>query len=124
MQGRYKSLLIDKNEYLIACGRYIELNPVRAKIVKDPKDYRWSSYNVYTYGKKDSIIDYNPLYFEIGSTDEERRKNYRRPMQEESLKINLNMRFLGKENYIISMEERFGISNIRNKRGRPRKQNK
>jgi len=43
-QDRYKSILISKDNYLLACGSYIELNPVRARIVEDPKDYRWSSY--------------------------------------------------------------------------------
>jgi hypothetical protein len=42
-------------------------------------------------------------------------------MQEELLEVDLNMRFLGKEEFITSMEERFGVKNIRNKRDRPRK---
>ena len=56
-QDRYKSIIISKDEYLLACGSYIELNPVRAKIVDDPMDYRWCSYRVYAYGKKDIIVD-------------------------------------------------------------------
>jgi len=44
MQGRYKAILVDKDNYLLELCRYIVLNPVRAGIVKDPKDYRWSSY--------------------------------------------------------------------------------
>jgi len=44
LQGRYKALLVDKENYLLELCRYIVLNPVRAGIVKDPKDYRWSSY--------------------------------------------------------------------------------
>ena len=89
--------------------------------MKDPKDYKWSSYNVYAYGKEDKLVDYDPLYIDISCTDEERRENYRRPMEEELLKVDLNMRFLGKEEFIASMEVRFGVKNIRNKRGRPRK---
>ncbi len=46
-QDRYKSIIISKDEYLLACGSYVELNPVRAKMAEDPKDYRWSSYRVY-----------------------------------------------------------------------------
>jgi len=44
LQGRYKALLVDKENYLLELCRYIVLNPVRAGIVKDPKEYRWSSY--------------------------------------------------------------------------------
>ena len=118
-QGRYKSLIIDKDEYLITCGRYIELNPVRARLVKDPKDYKWSSYNVYAYGRKDDITDIDPLYLGLGKNDKERQKNYRLPIQEEA--FNLNTRFLGSESFIHKMENRFGVENLKNKRGRPKK---
>src|SRR6266702_2136085 len=43
-EGRYKSSPISTNEYLLACCRYVELNPVRAAMVADPEEYRWSSY--------------------------------------------------------------------------------
>ena len=44
LQGRYKSILVDKENYLLELSRYMVLNPISAGIVKDPKDYRWSSY--------------------------------------------------------------------------------
>jgi len=47
-QGRYKAILVDKDNYLLELCRYVVLNPVRAKIVKDPKDWRWSSYQATT----------------------------------------------------------------------------
>ena len=43
-EGRYKASLVDDEAYLLACMRYIELNPVRAGMVDHPGDYRWSSY--------------------------------------------------------------------------------
>ena len=46
-QGRYKALLIDADVYLLELVRYIHLNPVRASIVKTPKDYQWSSHHAY-----------------------------------------------------------------------------
>src|SRR3990167_9341964 len=76
-QDRYKSIIISKDTYLLACGSYIELNPVRAKIVEDPKDYKWSSYHVYAYGKKDSVVDEHPIYRELSKDETERRKRYR-----------------------------------------------
>ncbi len=46
-QGRYKSILIDRDNYLAELIRYIHCNPVRAKIVKMPEFYSWSSHNAY-----------------------------------------------------------------------------
>lgn len=47
-QGRYKAILCDRDEYLLALVKYIHLNPVRAKIANRPEGYIWSSYNHYT----------------------------------------------------------------------------
>ena len=43
-EGRYKASLVDTDGYLLACYRYIELNPVRAEMVPEPSAYQWSSY--------------------------------------------------------------------------------
>jgi hypothetical protein len=43
-QGRYKAILVDKENYLLELCRYVVLNPVRANIVKRPQDWKWSSY--------------------------------------------------------------------------------
>ncbi len=45
-QGRYKAILVDKDSYLLELCRYVVLNPVRAKMVDKPEDWRWSSYLV------------------------------------------------------------------------------
>lgn len=50
-QGRFKGIIVDKDEYLVTLSRYIHLNPVRAGIVEKPEDYKWTSYSVYI-GKK------------------------------------------------------------------------
>lgn len=47
-QGRFKGIIVDKDEYLVTLSRYIHLNPVRTKIVQRPEDYRWTSYRAYT----------------------------------------------------------------------------
>ena len=46
-QGRFKALLVDADSYLLELVRYIHLNPVRAKLVADPADYRWSGHLAY-----------------------------------------------------------------------------
>jgi len=55
-EGRYKASLIDSERYLLACYRYIELNPVRAAMVASPAQYRWSSYRCNAVGKTDTLI--------------------------------------------------------------------
>lgn len=43
-EGRFKSSLVDTDNYLLKCYRYIELNPIRAGMVNEPSEYAWSSY--------------------------------------------------------------------------------
>ena len=76
-QNRYKSRFIDQDAYLLECGRYIERNPLRAKIVSDLSKYRWSSYSLYATGQQDGIVkQLNPLYLDLANTDKKRRKEY------------------------------------------------
>ena len=55
-QGRFKSIVVDKDSYFLELSRYIHLNPIKAKIVDNPAKYRWSSYPAYL-GKKNSLLD-------------------------------------------------------------------
>ena len=55
-QGRFKSIIVDKDRYFVELTRYIHLNPVRDKIVSLPDQYAWSSYRGYIYGK-DKYVD-------------------------------------------------------------------
>jgi len=76
-QNRYKSRLIDKDSYLLECGRYIERNPLRANITTNLLSYRWSSFLFYAKGREDSIINtVNPLYLELAQTQKERQERY------------------------------------------------
>ena len=59
-ESRYKSSLVDADEYLLACVRYIELNPVRAGMVADPGEYAWSSYRARTGAADCSLLDTIP----------------------------------------------------------------
>lgn len=75
-QNRYRSFLIEDDSYLLECGRYIERNPLRADMVKDMTQYYWSSYNFYAKGRSDDIITENPLYRDMGKTQNERQLHY------------------------------------------------
>ena len=83
-QNRYKSYPIEKDGYLLDCARYIERNPIRAGVVKDPEEYQWSSYKRYALGQKDDIItELNPLYMHLASNDAERQRIYKEYVNEE-----------------------------------------
>jgi len=56
-QGRYRAILCEKDSYLVELSAYIHLNPVRAKLAKDPSQYRWSSYREYLEGKSAGLVD-------------------------------------------------------------------
>lgn len=77
-EGRFKSSLVSKDEYLLACSRYIELNPVRAKIVENPRDYPWSSFGFRVEGKYDTLLDEDSVYLGLGETKKEREFNYKK----------------------------------------------
>jgi putative transposase len=76
-EGRYKSALVDSERYLLACSRYIELNPVRAGMVATPAAYRWSSYGRNGLGQLDELVSSHSVYKGLGDSGEERRISYR-----------------------------------------------
>lgn len=59
-QGRFSSFPMDE-EYLVACARYVELNPVRAKLARRPGDWRWSSAKAHLEARDDGIVSVAPL---------------------------------------------------------------
>ncbi|MBI2167363.1 MAG: transposase [Candidatus Omnitrophica bacterium] len=76
-QERFRSPRIPEESYYLQCGRYIERNPVSARLVKDPWDYPYSSAPFYASGETDPLVTPN-LYYEGMATDsEERRRRYR-----------------------------------------------
>ncbi len=75
--GRYRATLIDSERYLLACMRYIELNPVRAGMVADPAAYPWSSYRANGAGRPDPLVRPHGLYLGLGEDDAGRRAAYR-----------------------------------------------
>jgi putative transposase len=76
-EGRYKSSLVEAEDYLLSCMRYIELNPVRAGMCADPGQYRWSSYWSNGLGRIDARLTPHALYLALGADDEQRRAAYR-----------------------------------------------
>ncbi len=77
IMDRFKSPRIKTDEDHVKVIIYGDFNQVRAKMVKHPKDWKWSSYRHYAYGKKDPLIDEAPFYSQLGNTPEERQRRYR-----------------------------------------------
>ena len=76
-EGRYRATLIDSDQYLLTCCRYIELNPVRAEIVAHPREYPWSSYHFHARGDADPLLTPHDLYQQLGRTAAARQRAYR-----------------------------------------------
>lgn len=89
-QGRFKSQLIDSDPYFIQCGKYVELNPVRAGLSPMPDDYIWSSYSYYVEGKSNFLITPNIFYQELGQNKNDRMKKYRELIIDDSVADNLH----------------------------------
>ena len=77
-EGRFWSSVVDSGSHLLTCHRYIELNPVRAGLVKRPELYRWSSHMCNAYGAPLPMIEPHAEYLALGSNEDRRRSAYRR----------------------------------------------
>lgn len=76
-EGRFRSCPIETDRYLLSCLRYIELNPVRAGMVKNPMDYHWSSYSANALGKSINLWTAHPEYLNLGREPQIRQARYR-----------------------------------------------
>ena len=106
-QGRYKSILCDRDAYLISLMKYIHLNPVRAGMVKRPEEYQWSSHNFYTQKKEtDELIDTDRVLRMFSEDKTIARKYYRAFMgdkinvKKEEVYNTVDYRILGGEKFV------------------------
>ena len=76
-EDRFKSSLVQESVYLLSCLRYIELNPVRAGMVTDPGNYRWSSYPAHGHGIDINMWTPHPLYLKLAEDQKTRQTKYR-----------------------------------------------
>lgn len=75
-QGRFKSILIEKDRYLLELSRYIHLNPVRADIVEKPEDYPYSSYRSYASTTEETIVSRELIWGMIAGEAKEAPQRY------------------------------------------------
>jgi putative transposase len=126
--SRYKSSSIQAETYLLACQRYIELNPVRAGMVEDPGFYRWSSYRANALGQEDPRVTPHAIYLAQGAGNKARQAAYRalfRPQMDraaiEDIRLALNQNQpLGNERFYARIEKATGVRREARARGRPR----
>jgi putative transposase len=130
-EGRHKASLVDAEHYLLACYRYIEMNPVAANIVNAPDEYRWSSCAWHAWGKPDQLIGDHELYDRLGHHAEARQFAYRELFRHrlsekdihtirESLAYNYP---LGNDRFREQVETALGRKVGEKQRGRPKRQN-
>jgi len=127
-EGRFRSCLVQQEDYLLCCQRYIELNPVRAGMVEHPAEYRWSSYRTNAQGEASSLLTPHLLYLQLGNDAEERQRNYRELFRYElesgmvdAIRSATHGNYaLGNENFAEQIALALGRRASRGRAGRPR----
>jgi putative transposase len=126
-ESRHKSSLVHADEYLLNCYCYIEMNPVRARIVDHPIDYPWSSYRYHACGDLNRIVEDHVLYRQLAREDKQRLARYRElfftDMEQDLLDLirksaNRSMP-LGNDRFRAEIERTAGMKFGHDKRGRP-----
>lgn len=128
-EGRHKASLIEAEDYLLSCYRYIELNPVRAGMVLSPDEYAWSSYRWHAWGQEDSLIVDHPIYLAMSPDAAQRQKNYRALFEAyvatdvlEVMRDALTANYpIGNSRFKERIMQELGRSIGQNRRGRPAK---
>ncbi len=128
-EGRFRSCLMQEDIYVLACYRYIELNPVRAGIVPHPADYRWSSYRANAQDEIDPMLTPHAIYLAQGADEPTRRVAYRNLFRHEvepglvdEIRLATNGNFaLGDSRFTAEIEQALGRRTTRGKPGRPLK---
>ena len=128
-EGRYKACLVDDGDYLLQCHRYIELNPLRAAMVADPRDYRWSSHLCSAYGDHDPLVTHHPAYLALSGDPIQRRLTHRQlvmatvdPTEIEAIRQHLQRQHAyGTDRFRTALEKQLGRTAGPRKIGRPRK---
>ena len=82
-EGRFRSSIVQERRYLLRCYRYIEMNPVRAGMVRHPRDYPWSSYRANAGLANSQLITPHEEYLALGRGEDERRVIYRELLRAE-----------------------------------------
>ncbi|WP_033046203.1 transposase [Pseudomonas fluorescens] len=128
-ESRYKSSVVQSDSYLLACSRYIELNPVRARMVADVADYAWSSYRSRVDDEAGGDwLDADPCFLALGDTSMERRLRYekfvRQAIPTDQLRLIRDAlqrgQLTGTSRFVDEVERIVGVRIEQRGQGRPR----
>jgi len=128
-EGRFRSCLTQSEEYVLACYRYIELNPVRADMVVHPREYRWSSYCANAEGRKNKLLTPHEQYLKLDREELARRKSYR-ALFKAHVDVNIDNKIreatngnvvLGDDRFQAEIARTLGRRVTKGKAGRPKK---
>lgn len=128
-EGRFRAGLIEGERHLLACMRYIELNPVRAGLCGEAAQWPWSSAAHHLGFARSPLVTEHPLYWSLGNTPFEREHAYREFLaqgvapaeQAQFTDAVLRGRPLGSPAFLKPLEEAHGDVVVKRPRGRPRK---
>jgi putative transposase len=129
-QGRFKSPVVQDDDHALVVLRYIEANPLRARMVADLAEYRWSSYGVHGLGRADALVSPLPGWDVLGR-DESARQAYWRGLVHTPLTVGelgevrrsvVSGRPYGGAGWASTMASSLGLALAQRPRGRPRKQ--
>jgi len=131
-EGRFRSSIVQEQGYLLRCYRYIELNPVRAVMVRHPRDYRWSSYLANGEEVPSRLLRPHEEYLALGRQEDERRAAYQalfrselEPKEVEEIRAAVNGGYaLGNERFRAEIATMLGRRVEPGLSGRPRKNSK
>jgi putative transposase len=127
-EGRFRSCLVQSEEYVLACYRYIELNPVRGGLALTPVLYPWSSCRANAEDGRSGMLTPHDEYRRLGNTDVERRRAYREllhagldPRRIDEIRVATNGNFaLGNKPFRQRISAALGRRAERGAAGRPR----
>lgn len=125
--GRFHSSVVESDAYLLACLRYVDMNPVRAGMVRHPREYVWSSYRERMGLAPPALLQPDGGMGALGATPDARRRAYRRFVEEPTDAAELRLirsavhrnRLTGGRRFIDEIERRTGLRIENRGRGRP-----
>jgi putative transposase len=128
-EGRFKCSPIESERYLLACARYVDLNPVRAGLVRRPEDYRWSSFRARVGIEICPWLDPDPSYLSLAPNETGRALRYRQ-FVEQGIRAE-ELRFIreavqhnqltGSEAFVSDIVQQVGDWIVHGRPGRPQK---
>jgi len=126
-EGRYRATVIEAERYLLPCMAYMDLNPVRAGLAAEARDYPWSSHGHYAGLRVDSLLTPHPLVWALGNTPFSREAAYAGlvragitlEQQDQLTRSALSGWALGGSDFLAELQKQTGRRLTKNQAGRP-----